>query len=159
MKLYEDDIGLRVEARLPMTSRGKDLAILLRDGIVRKMSFGFNVIKDSWNSEGTERRLKAVRLFEVSAVVFPAYASTEAGVRGLDLVAQRASVDADQLADVMLKIEEGADLSTEQAELMKTVVDNLAPKSEEATPVVDSTQDSSLLELKQKQLQLLLKRI
>jgi hypothetical protein len=30
---------------------------------------------------------------------------------------------------------------------------------EEATPVVDSTQDSSLLELKQKQLQLLLKRI
>jgi HK97 family phage prohead protease len=159
MKLYEDDIGLRVEARLPMTSRGKDLAILLRDGIVRKMSFGFNVIKDSWNSEGTERRLKAVRLFEVSAVVFPAYASTEAGVRGLDLVAQRASVDADQLADVMLKIEEGADLSTEQAELMKTVVDNLAPKSEEVTPVVDSTQDSSLLELKQKQLQLLLKRI
>jgi HK97 family phage prohead protease len=159
MKLYEDEVGLRVEARLPQTSRGKDLAVLLRDGIVRKMSFGFNVIKDSWNSEGTERRLKSVRLFEVSAVVWPAYASTEAAVRGLDLVAQRASVDADQLADVMLKIEEGADLSTEQAELMKTVVENLAPKSEEATPDVDSTEESSLLALKQKQLELLLKRI
>jgi len=159
MKLYEDEIGLRVEARLPQTSRGKDLAILLRDGIVRKMSFGFNVIKDSWNSEGTERRLKSVRLFEVSAVVWPAYASTEAAVRGLDLVAQRASVDADQLADVMLKIEEGADLSTEQAELMKTVVENLAPKSDDVVSAVDSSEESSLLALKQKQLELLLKRI
>jgi hypothetical protein len=98
-------------------------------------------------------------LFEVSAVVWPAYASTEAAVRGLDLVAQRASVDADQLADVMLKIEEGADLSTEQAELMKTVVENLAPKSEDVAPAVDSSEESSLLALKQKQLELLLKRI
>ena len=156
MKLVEDEIGLRVEARLPMTSRGKDLAVLLRDGIVRKMSFGFNVIKDSWNSEGTERRLKSVRLFEVSAVVWPAYQSTEAAVRGLDLVAQRASVDADQLADVMLKIEEGADLTTEQAELIKTVADQLAPRSEDKTETVS---DTSVLALKQKQLDLLLKRI
>lgn len=156
MKLVEDEIGLRVEARLPMTTRGKDLAVLLRDGIVRKMSFGFNVIKDSWNSEGTERRLKSVRLFEVSAVVWPAYQSTEAAVRGLDLVAQRASVDADQLADVMLKIEEGADLTTEQAELIKTVADQLAPRSEDKTETVS---DTSVLALKQKQLDLLLKRI
>jgi hypothetical protein len=156
MKLVEDDIGLRVEARLPMTSRGKDLAVLLKDGIVRKMSFGFNVIKDSWNSEGTERRLKSVRLFEVSAVVWPAYTSTEASVRGLDLVAQRSGVDADALADVLLKIEEGADLTGEQADLMKSVVENLAPRSE---PVEETNPEPSLLTLKQKQLDLLLKRI
>jgi len=156
MKLTEDEIGLRVEARLPQTTRGKDLAILLRDGIVGKMSFGFNVIKDAWNSEGTERRLKSVRLFEVSAVVWPAYQSTSAGVRGLDLVAQRASVDADQLADVMLKIEEGADLTPDQAELMKSVVDRLAPATEEKS---EPTPEPSLLAVKQKQLDLLLKRI
>ena len=156
MKLYEDEVGLRVEAKLPMTSRGKDLAVLLADGIVRKMSFGFNVIKDSWNSEGTERRLKSVRLFEVSAVVWPAYTSTEAAVRGLDLVAQRASVDADQLADVMLKIEEGADLTIEQAELIKTVADQLAPRSED---MAETVSEPSTLALKQKQLDLLLKRI
>ena len=157
MKLYEDEVGLRVEARLPQTTRGKDLAVLLRDGIVRKMSFGFNVIKDSWNSEGTERRLKSVRLFEVSAVVWPAYTSTEAAVRGLDLVAQRSGVDADQLADTLLKIEEGADLTAEQAELMKSVVENLAPTSE---PVAEETKEEpTLLGIKQKQLDLLLKRI
>jgi uncharacterized protein len=157
MKLYEDEVGLKVEARLPMTSRGKDLAVLLRDGIVRKMSFGFNVIKDSWNAEGTERRLKSVRLFEVSAVVWPAYNSTEAAVRGIDLVAQRSGVDADALADTLLKIEEGADLTSDQAELMKSVVENLAPRSE---PIADETvQEPNLIDLKQKQLNLLLKRI
>jgi uncharacterized protein len=156
MKLYEDEVGLRVEARLPETTRGRDTAALLRQGIVRKMSFGFNVIKDSWNSEGTERRLKSVRLFETSIVVWPAYQATEAGVRGLDLVAQRASVDADQLADVMLKIEEGADLTTEQAELIKTVADQLAPRSEDMAEIVS---EPNTLALKQKQLDLLLKRI
>lgn len=156
MKLTEDEVGLRVEARLPQTTRGKDLAILLRDGIVGKMSFGFNVIKDSWNAEGNERRLKSVRLFEVSAVVWPAYTSTSASVRGLDLVAQRASVDADELADVMLKIEEGADLTPDQAELMKSVVERLAPAPE---PAVTEEPQPSLLAVKQKQLDLLLKRI
>lgn len=156
MKLTEDDIGLRVEARLPQTTLGKDLAILLRDGIVGKMSFGFNVIKDSWNAEGNERRLKSVRLFEVSAVVWPAYTSTSASVRGLDKVAQRASVDADELADVMLKIEEGADLTPDQAELMKSVVERLAPAPENT---VTEEPQPSLLAVKQKQLDLLLKRI
>jgi HK97 family phage prohead protease len=155
MKLTEDEIGLRVEAKLPQTTLGKDLAILLRDGIVGKMSFGFNVIKDAWNSEGTERRLKSVRLFEVSAVVWPAYTSTEASVRGLDKVAQRASVDADELADVMLRIEEGADLTPDQAELMKSVVERLAPAPEAST----EEPQPSLLAIKQKQLDLLLKRI
>ena len=156
MKLSEDNVGLRVEARLPETTLGKDLAILLRDGIVGKMSFGFNVIKDSWNSEGNERRLKSVRLFEVSAVVWPAYSQTSATVRGLDKVAQRASVDADELADVMLKIEEGADLTPDQAELMKSVVERLAPTPEET---ITEEPQPSLLAVKQKQLDLLLKRI
>jgi uncharacterized protein len=156
MKLTEDDIGLRVEARLPQTTLGKDLAILLRDGIVGKMSFGFNVVKDSWNAEGNERRLKSVRLFEVSAVVWPAYTQTSAAVRGLDKVAQRASVDADELADVMLKIEEGADLTPDQAELMKSVVERLAPAPE---PAATEEPQPSLLAVKQKQLDLLLKRI
>ena len=156
MKLTEDEIGLRVEARLPETTLGKDLAILLRDKIVGKMSFGFNVIKDSWNAEGNERRLKSVRLFEVSAVVWPAYTQTSAAVRGLDKVAQRASVDADELADVMLKIEEGADLTPDQAELMKSVVERLAPAPEET---LTEEPQPSLLAVKQKQLDLLLKRI
>ncbi len=72
MKLYEDEIGLRVEASLPNTSDGRDMAELLRRGDLNKMSFGFSVIKDSWNQEMTQRTLKSVRLFETSIVAFPA---------------------------------------------------------------------------------------
>lgn len=154
MKLYEDEIGLRVEASLPNTTDGRDMAELLKRGDLNKMSFGFSVQKDSWNNEMTQRTLKSVRLFETSIVAFPAYAATEAMVRSLDKAATRANVDADELADAVLKLEEGADLTDSQAELIKTVVNSLSP-----TQVKEETEDkASLLELKRKQLDLLLKK-
>lgn len=157
LRLYEDSVGLRVEADLPNTTDGRDMAELLKRGDLSSMSFGFNVIKDAWNSEGDMRTLKSVRLFEVSIVAFPAYQATEASVRGLDKVAQRAQVDADALADVMLRIEEGSDLTEEQANLMKSVVEELAPRAAEQSE--ESSSEPSLLTIKQKQLDLLLKRI
>ena len=154
MKLYEDEIGLRVEASLPNTTDGRDMAELLRRGDLNKMSFGFSVQKDSWNNEMTQRTLKSVRLFETSIVSFPAYSQTEAMVRSLDKAATRANVDADELADAVLKLEEGADLTDSQAELIKTVVNSLSP-----TQATEETEEqTSLLELKRKQLDLLLKK-
>jgi HK97 family phage prohead protease len=155
MKLYEDETGLRVEASLPNTSDGRDMAELLKRGDLNKMSFGFAVQKDSWNNEMTERTLKSVRLFEVSIVAFPAYAATEANVRSLDKAAKRAAVDADQLADAVLKLEEGADLSDSEAELIKTVVNSLTPTQVKQETSADEV---SLLDLKRKQLDLLLKK-
>ena len=155
LRLQEDEVGLRVEASLPNTSDGRDMAELLKRGDLNKMSFGFSVQKDSWNNEMTERTLKSVRLFEVSIVAFPAYAATEAMVRSLDKAAKRASVDADELADAVLKLEEGADLTESQAELIKTVVNSLSPTQVKEE---NSEEQSSLLELKRKQLDLLLKK-
>jgi hypothetical protein len=50
------------------------------------MSFGFTVGEDEWRSEdgGDVRELKKVRLFDVSPVTFPAYTSTDVGVRGME---------------------------------------------------------------------------
>lgn len=155
LRLQEDEVGLRVEASLPNTSDGRDMAELLKRGDLNKMSFGFAVQKDSWNNEMTERTLKSVRLFEVSIVAFPAYSATEAMVRSLDKAATRANVDADELADAVLKLEEGADLTESQAELIKTVVNSLSPTQEKEE---NTEEQSSLLELKRKQLDLLLKK-
>ena len=155
MKLYEDEIGLRVEALIAPTSEGKDLAILLRRGDLSKMSFGFSVMKDAWNNEMTQRTLKSVKLWEVSVVSMPAYSQTEAMMRSLDKAATRANVDADELADAVLKLEEGADLTESQAELIKTVVNSLSPTQVKEE---NTEEQSSLLELKRKQLDLLLKK-
>ena len=154
LRLSEDSVGLKVEADLPNTTDGRDMAELLRRGDLSSMSFGFNVIKDSWSSDGTERTLKSVRLFETSIVAFPAYMATEAAVRSYDALATRAEVDSDTLADALLKLEEGEDLTLEQAELLKSVVEKLAPATEESAEV-----EQNNIELKKKQLELLLKRV
>ena len=163
LRLEEDNVGLRVSADLPDTQAGRDAAYLIKRGDVDSMSFGFSVPKggDEWVSD-SERVLKSVRLFEASVVAFPAYAQTagSTAVRGLDKIAKRANVDADALADAMLKIESGLDLSDEEASLLTQVVDTLSPKSEEPVEETkDDEIDDSMLALKKKKLEQLLKGI
>lgn len=163
LRLEEDNIGLRVSADLPDTQAGRDAAYLIKRGDVDAMSFGFSVPKggDEWVSEN-ERVLNSVRLFETSIVAFPAYTQTagSTAVRGLDKIARRANVDADALADAMLKIESGLDLSDEEAQLLTQVVDTLSPKAEEPVEEIKEDEiDPSMLELKKKKLEQLLKGI
>ena len=84
MRLAEDEKGLRVEADLPDTTAGRDLATLLRRGDVDSMSFGFQAVRDKWSEDLNTRELLEVRLFEVSAVTgWPAYPATSAAMRHL----------------------------------------------------------------------------
>jgi HK97 family phage prohead protease len=156
LTLTEDERGLRVSATLPNTTHGRDAAELVRRGDVTGFSFGFSMPTrggDQWNSEGTERVLKSVRLHEVSLTPFPAYTSTNgtATMRGLDKIANRAQVDADALADALLKIENGEDISSDDRNVLQTVIDELAPEVE--APVKDNSLE--MMALKKKKLQLL----
>jgi HK97 family phage prohead protease len=150
MQLVEDDRGLKVTATLPQTSRGRDVAELLRTKVIDSMSFGFNVIKDTWSRDGQTRTLDSVRLFEVSIVSFPAYEATTAQVRS------QPTINPDQLADALLKLESGEELDEENATLITEVVNKL-----KANPAVEEVIDNGLdlLDLKKKQFDLLLKRI
>jgi len=167
LRLEEDSYGLRVTADLPDTQLGRDTAYLLKRADVQSMSFGFSVPKggDEWVS-ANERLLKSVRLFEVSIVGSPAYEATTGTtmVRGLDKIAERALVDSDALADAMLKIESGADLTDDEVEIINKVVLELTPQSEtveeeeDETPAEDSV-SAEMLALKKKKLEHLLKNI
>jgi HK97 family phage prohead protease len=150
MQLVEDDRGLKVTATLPQTSRGRDVAELLRTKVIDSMSFGFNVIKDTWSRDGQTRTLDSVRLFEVSIVSFPAYEATTAQVRS------QPTINPDQLADALLKLESGEELDEPSATLITEVVNKL-----KANPGVEEVIDNGLdlLDLKKKQFDLLLKRI
>jgi HK97 family phage prohead protease len=161
LKLEEDNYGLRVTAILPPTTLGNDVKVLVQRGDLSAMSFGFSVPAngDSWNTDGTERTLRSVRIHEVSIVAFPAYSQTAgtAAVRSFDAVATRAEVDADKLADAMLAIEDGKDLSLEQSELLTTVIQRLTPQEEVAAE--ENSEDLTALELKKKKFELLMKRL
>ena len=150
MSLTEDEIGLKVSAQLPNTTRGRDVAELLRTNVINEMSFGFNVIKDTWSRDGQTRTLESVRLFEVSVVSFGAYKATTASVRS------QPTINPDQLADALLKLESGEELDEANATLITEVVNKL-----KANPAVEEVIDNGLdlLDLKKKQFDLLLKRI
>jgi len=159
LKLNEDERGLFVDAILPDTSYGRDARVSIQRGDVTGFSFGFTVPAggDSWNNEGTERTLKSVRLLEVSTgVAFPAYPSTNgtAQVRGLDKIAERTGIDADALADALLKIEDGQEITGEEKDMLSRVISDLAPQE-----VVEEKPDLSILTLKKKKLDLLAKGI
>ena len=151
MQLVEDSRGLKVTAQLPNTTRGRDVAELLRTNVINTMSFGFNVIRDSWSSDGKTRTLESVRLFEVSVVSFAAYPSTTAQVRS-----SNPTINPDQLADALLKLESGEELDEANANLITDVVNKLKAQPE-IEEVIDNGLD--LLDLKKKQFDLLLKRI
>jgi HK97 family phage prohead protease len=151
MQLVEDSRGLKVTAQLPNTTRGRDVAELLRTNVINTMSFGFNVIRDTWSSDGKTRTLESVRLFEVSVVSFAAYPSTTAQVRSAN-----PTINPDQLADALLKLESGEELDEANANLITEVVNKLKSQPE-IEEVIDNGLD--LLDLKKKQFDLLLKRI
>ncbi len=161
MTLSEDGRGLKVDAQLANTNAGRDVAELLRRGDLDSMSFGFSVPSggDAWNEDGTERTLNSVRLFEVSVVAMPAYPETsgKSQVRGIDKIALRADVDADALADALVKLETGEDISEDDKSLLSKVIDTLSPSAEEEKTEETEDNGKALLELKKKKLALLMK--
>ena len=151
LQLSEDSRGLLAQAQLPDTTAGRDLSVLMQRGDVSSMSFGFSVPPkgDSWSSDGATRELNQVRLHEVSIVTgFPAYEATTASVRSLDILATRTAVDVDALSDAILKLEAGETLEAEHADLISEVVSKLR---------ADQPTQTDLLEIKRKQLDLMLK--
>jgi hypothetical protein len=91
-ELREDKIGAYYEVPLSDTSYNRDLAQLLRDGLLGA-SFRFSVMKEDFNRNPKgiagphnpaglpERTVQEVDLMEFGPVTFPAYAGTSAGVR------------------------------------------------------------------------------
>lgn len=162
LRLEEDSVGLRVTADLPDTQAGRDAAYLIRRGDIDSMSFGFSVPSggDEWSADGTERTLKSVRLLEASIVAFPAYTATAGStqMRGLDAICRSLDVDADQLADAMVKIESGDRITLEEYNAINSVIDKLLEGSEAQEEKSDEP-DLDMLALKKKKLEQLLKGI
>ena len=163
LTLTEDEHGLLVEASLPDTQAGRDAATLIKRGDVNAFSFGFRVPAngDEWPN-ANERILKRVNIHEVSLVAFPAYTATEgtASVRAMSefidrvrVLAEKRGVPAEELVDALLAVENGDELTERQGELLTEVLPKVLKQTKETIAPAD------LLDLKKKQLDLLMKRV
>jgi HK97 family phage prohead protease len=163
LRVTEDATGLLIEANLPDTQAGRDAATLIKRGDVNAFSFGFRVANggDTWTNSN-ERVLKRVNIHEVSIVSWPAYTATEgtATIRSMtDLsekilkLAEIRGVSAEELTSALLALESGEELTERQGELLTETLGKVLKKDPEVT------NPQALLDLKKKQLDLLMQRV
>ena len=97
LELKEDDKGLYYRFEMPNTTYGNDMLELFRRGDLSQSSFGFTVEKDSWKLENGQhvRYIERIgSLFDVSPVVYPAYASASSGLRSAEPKGESAADEA-----------------------------------------------------------------
>ena len=89
LQLSTDAMGLRAAINLPKTSAGRDAWESIKRGDMSEMSFAFTVDSDEWGEDNDPddrsktipvRRLRQVKLMDVSAVTYPAYKATSINV-------------------------------------------------------------------------------
>lgn len=94
MGLSADDIGLLMD--LPSLDVQRNafasaLASAIERGDVDEMSFAFRAVRQEWNEDYTERRILELRLYDVSAVTYPANTATIIGLRTNETMRQENS--------------------------------------------------------------------
>lgn len=65
----EDEKGLRVSGRVADTTRGRDIAELLKMRAIDSLSIGYRTLEEEFS--GNTRLIKKAELWEISIVVFP----------------------------------------------------------------------------------------
>lgn len=95
LTLREDKTGLVFELDPADTQIGRDAVTSIRRGDITGMSIGFSVKPGGMtfgedDDGNTVRTLTNIRLFEISAVAFPAFEQTDVGVAKRSLAAWRA---------------------------------------------------------------------
>lgn len=72
-EVFETSSGLGIRGRILSTvSRGREAIALLREGVIKGLSIGYQAVKHDWDSVRKIRLLKEIKLYEVSIVTFPA---------------------------------------------------------------------------------------
>ena len=87
MSVDEAGMAIRVDLDTENNADARSLYSAVERGDISGMSFMFTVDKDSWDdleSEHPTRHIRSIgKVFEVSAVTFPAYSQTSITARGL----------------------------------------------------------------------------
>lgn len=87
MQLIVDEKGLKIRVKLDIenNSEARNLYSAIERGDITGMSFMFTIRGESWEEEDTDCPLRRIndieKVFEVSAVTFPAYEATEINAR------------------------------------------------------------------------------
>ena len=141
LTLSEDNVGLKVEARLDPADPDAASVIskLTHEAKAMGMSFGFTVPKNgqTWNEDGS-RTLTEIGLLEVSTLSghTPAYPATLGLTAVRKIAPNKIGVDGDALLATLEAVKAGSTLDADQTALLDAVRAKLGAASE---PVIEAT--------------------
>lgn len=122
LTMQEDSKGLFVHAKISPTSYGKDVLQLMADGVLNKMSIGYDVVKHRFSEDGRVRYLSELQLYEVSPVTFPANPAASILTVKKSLKSILAECETEELK---MLLKEGRVLSAKNISALKTARDTI----------------------------------
>lgn len=104
-----EGMDIRVDLDTENNAEAKSLYSAVKRGDISGMSFMFAVNKDSWDDLDTDHPTRTIRsierVFEVSAVTFPAYEATSIQARGLSEALESAKASLESAKAIRAEIE------------------------------------------------------
>ena len=116
LELREDANGLFLSAKVSDTSMGKDIKVLLKDGVLNELSIGYDPIVFDYDADGI-RHLREVELWEVSLVTWAM--NPEATVTGYKSMQETMSRATAMTDDVIRDLKEGRKISNARLKSLK----------------------------------------
>lgn len=136
-EIHEDAKGLFIKVKVSATQRGLDAMKLIKDGVINKMSIGYSVIKDEYDREKSIRYLKELKLYEVSAVTFPANSNAViTGAKNENLEASLKSF----IAETVEEIKAGKVLSEKNKKAVEEAVEALGKAADSLNALLEATE-------------------
>ena len=118
LELREDTNGLFLSAKVSDTSMGRDIKVLLKDGVLNELSIGYDPVVFDYDAEGI-RHLCELKLWEVSLVTWAMNPeATVTGYKSMQETLDRAAA----LKDGLLRdLKEGRKISNARLKSLKDV--------------------------------------
>lgn len=123
LQLIPELNGLKIRAKLDIENNAdaKSLYSAIQRGDISGMSFAFEVDGEAWEDEMSDHPLRRItsisKIYEVSAVTFPAYEQTEINARSKEeLESYRSSLESEKNAQPLDSDKAGDDIETKQRE-------------------------------------------
>ncbi len=159
LHLSVDDEGLRFDIDLPNTTKGNDIAELVRTGIVGGCSFGFTIADQDIDFQRDGMPLNTINqvgsLYEITFTAIPAYPTTEVTMRSIEAAMEAETVVEPVTAEAVADEATDATPVTEEvvAEAESVEVTEEAPSAE--TPAESPTLSTTKAEMTEYLLSLL----
>ena len=118
IELREDTNGLFLSAKVSDTTMGRDIKILLKDGVLNELSIGYDPIVFDYDGDGI-RHLREVKLWEISTVTWAM--NPEAVITGYKSMQETAESARALKDDLLLDVKEGRKISNTRLKSLKDV--------------------------------------